>query len=141
MTLFQRLFRYATVSAISTVLSLSTLGILVETRAVPAGWANVIATSVGIIPSFELNRRWVWGKSGQRSVLAEIGPFCAMSFAGLALSTVTVSAAASYATHAGFSNEARTVLALLANIGAFGTLWLAQFVILDRVLFRVKMVQ
>ena len=39
------------------------LTLLVGTDAVTAGWANVIATGVGTVPSFELNRRWVWGRS------------------------------------------------------------------------------
>jgi putative flippase GtrA len=56
--------RYATVSAIATTVSLTILGLLVATGAMSAGWANIIATAVGTIGSFELNRRWVWGKRG-----------------------------------------------------------------------------
>jgi DNA-binding CsgD family transcriptional regulator len=52
----------------------------------------VIATSAGIVPSFELNRRWVWSKRGSRSLGREIGPLCVLSFAGLGLSTLAVAA-------------------------------------------------
>src|ERR1700733_9537415 len=78
--LAHKLVRYTAVSAISTTVSLSILGFLVATRPLSAGWANILATSVATIPSFELNRRWVWKKVGQRSLLAEVGPFCALSF-------------------------------------------------------------
>ena len=94
------------------------------------------ATAVGTIPSFELNRRWVWGKTGQRSLAAEVGPFVALSFAGLALSTLTVAAADHWASGAHLSSLARTCVVEGASLAAFGSLWLAQFAILDKLLFR-----
>jgi putative flippase GtrA len=135
-TTVHKFVRYAAVSVISTTVSLSILGFLVATRAMSAGWANIVATSAATVPSFELNRRWVWKKVGQRSLLAEVGPFCALSFAGLALSTVAVSLVASWATSNGWSNTSRTLAAEGANIVAFGSLWLLQFALLDRVLFK-----
>jgi len=133
--LAHKLARYACVSVISTSVSLVVLGVLVGTGALTAGWANVIATSVGTIPSFELNRRWVWGRRGHRSVLAEVGPFCALSFAGLALSTLAVHTAAGWASSAGLGATARALAADAANLATFGTLWVIQYVLLDRVLF------
>jgi putative flippase GtrA len=136
MRLIRRLLRYATVSVISTSISLTILGALVATRTVTAGWANVIATAVGTVPSFELNRRWVWQKHGTRSLLAEVGPFWALSFAGLGLSTLAVSVAAGWAEGAHLGGTARTVAAEAANLATFGSLWVLQYVLLDRVLFR-----
>ena len=136
MSVIRKLIRYAAVSAISTAMSLTILGLLVATNATAAGWANVIATAAGTIPSFELNRRWVWRKRGHRSPLAEVAPFCALPFAGLGLSTLAVSAAAAWASTAGLGTTARTLAAEAANLTVFGTLWVAQYVMLDRVLFR-----
>lgn len=132
----RKLLRYCATSCVSTTVSLTILGVLVATGATTAGWANVIATAAGTVPSFELNRRWVWGKSGRRSMAAEIGPFCVLSFSGLALSTIAVSAASRWAAGAGLGVGARTLVAEAANVATFGSLWVAQFVILDRVLFR-----
>lgn len=129
-----KFLRYAAVSAISTMLSLTILGVLVATGATTAGWANVIATGVGTIPSFELNRRWVWGKRGRRSLWAEIGPYSALAFAGLALSTLAVSTATRWASASGV----RTLVAEGANVSTFGTLWVLQYAIADRVLFRSR---
>lgn len=135
MSLLRRLVRYGAVSIVATATSLTVLGVLVATGWLTPGWANVVATAVGTVPSFELNRRWVWGKTGERSLLAEIGPFCALSFGGLALSTLAVSGAGRWATSAGLGTLTRTLAVEAANVAAFGSLWIAQFVILDRVLF------
>jgi putative flippase GtrA len=131
----KQLIRYGAVSLISSGTSLVVLTTLVATGAMAAGWANVVATAVGTIPSFELNRRWVWRSTSQRSLVGQIGPFCALSFAGLGLSTLAVHSAVTWAIHHGMSAGGRAAVAALANLGAFGSLWIVQFVVLDRLLF------
>jgi len=131
-----QLLRYSAVSAIATSVSLIILGSLVATSAVTPGWANVIATAVATVPSFELNRRWVWARQGPRSLHREAAPYFALTFAGLGLSTLAVSVATGIAIahHAGTAT--RTGVALAANLAGFGTVWVVQYVILDKVLFR-----
>jgi len=131
-----QLVRYAAVSAISTSVSLTILGVLVATRAVTAGWANVIATSVATVPSFELNRRWVWARKGPRSLHKEAVPYFALTLAGLGLSTLAVSVATGWASAHHASDASRALVALCANLAGFGTVWIIQYVVLDRVLFR-----
>jgi putative flippase GtrA len=132
----RKLLRYGTVSVVSTVTSMTVLGLLVATRALTPGWANLVATAVGTVPSFELNRRWVWGRTGRRSLSGEVGPFAALSFAGLALSTLAVSVAGHLA--AGLDTAPRTIAVEAASVAAFGSLWLLQFVVLDRLLFATR---
>lgn len=129
-----KLVRYSTVSGISTATSLSTLAILVGLFGVDAVVANVVATAVGTVPSFELNRRWVWLDRTRRSVSRQVAPFCALSFAGLVLSTLAVRAAS--ARTIDFSRGWHTLAVAAANATAYGALWVVQFVLLDRVLFR-----
>jgi putative flippase GtrA len=129
----RQLLRYAAVSAISTLTSLTVLGLLVGVSRVGAVAANLAATAVGTVPSFELNRRWVWSRSGRLSVGREVVPFCALSFTGLLLSTVTVRAASALSARSG--PLLHTAAVELANVGAYGSLWVLQFVLLDRVLF------
>src|ERR1700689_5691436 len=131
-----KLLRYASVSAVSTATGLTVLGLSVGLLGAPAGWANVAATAVGTVPSFELNRRWVWGRAGRRSVKAEVAPFVALSFVGLALSTLAVHVAGAWADSRGWSSPARTMLVMATNLSTYGSLWVFQFVLLDRVLFR-----
>ena len=45
--LLRRLSRYAAVSAISTTVTLSLLGLFVYTKTLSPGWANVVATAAG----------------------------------------------------------------------------------------------
>ncbi len=134
----RQLLRYAAVSCVATGVSQVVLVVLVATRATSAVEANVIATMVGTVPSFELNRRWVWGKSGNRSLAKEVVPFAAISASGLLLSTLAVAIASSWAEASAFSDVARTVTVQAANLSAFGVVWIAQFVVLDRVLFRSR---
>ena len=128
-----RLARYSMVSVVATSTSLVTLGVLVGLVGTPAVVANVIATAVGTVPSFELNRRWVWGAAGRRSLLRQVVPFGALSFTGLAVSTVAVGVASAHT--AGWGHWAHTAAVLAANVAAYGSLWVVQYVLLDRVLF------
>jgi putative flippase GtrA len=128
--------RYAAVSGISTGISQCVLAVLVATRATGAVKANVIATMVGTIPSFEFNRRWVWGKTGRRSIATEVVPFAAISAAGLALSTLAVAVASRWADAVALDTTRRTLTVQGANLAAFGLVWIAQFFLLDKVLFR-----
>ena len=132
-----QLARYASVSVVATVVGLTVLGVLVTTHTLTPGWANVVATLVGTVPSFELNRRWVWAKRGARSLYGEIVPFAALSFLGLAVSTVAVSVVGHMVTDA--ASATRTLAVEAANVGSFGLLWVLQFVILDRLLFAGNM--
>jgi putative flippase GtrA len=131
-----RLARYGCVSLVATLTSAVVLATLVSTDALPPGRANVVATLAGVVPSFELNRRWVWGRRGRRSLLAEVVPFSAMALTGLVLSTLAVAGAATVADRHAVDHAARTAIVLAANLATFGSLWVAQYVLLDRVLFR-----
>jgi putative flippase GtrA len=118
---------------IATVTGLTVLGVLAGIAGVGVVAANLIATAAGTVPSFELNRRWVWSRTDKRSLGREVVPFCALSFTGLAVSTLFVRAASAFASHGG--QLVHTGAVELANLGAYGSLWVVQFVLLDRVLF------
>ncbi len=128
------LVRYGAVSGVATSTSLVVLGILVGLLGVGAVLANVVATAVGTVPSFELNRRWVWAYPGRRSIAREVVPFATLSFAGLVLSTLAVRVASAHT--ASLSRTWHTLAVEGANVAAYGALWVLQFVVLDRVLFR-----
>jgi putative flippase GtrA len=135
----RRLIRYGSVSAISTATSLVVLGLLVGLASFPAIWANVIAPSIGTVPSFELNRRWVWAQRGRRSLLGQAAPFVLLSFAGLLTSTVAVHLAS--AATSDTTRLLHTTAVELANVAAYGVLWVFQFVVCDRILFRTPSVR
>ena len=66
---------------------------------------------------------------------AQLGRDATTSVGGLVLSTAAVAAAGAVAVGGGWSPGATAVAAIAANLAAFGTVWIAQFVVLDRVLF------
>lgn len=129
------LAKYASVSVVSTVVGLSTLGLLVGVGHWPATWGNAVATALGTVPSFELNRRWVWGGRGRPSLSRQVVPFVALCAIELVASTAAVGAAAAWTGAQGWPHLWATAADLVANVGAYGTLWVAQYLILDRLLF------
>jgi putative flippase GtrA len=133
--LVQRMSRCLVVSVGTTLLSAAVLVALALGAGVPAGSANVIAVCCGIAPSYFANRHWVWGRSGRGDLAREVLPFWILSLAGLVVSTVAVSIVASVAGQ--WSTSARAIALPLANLSVFGALWLVQFALLDKVLFRV----
>ncbi len=130
-----RVARCLTVSAFTTFVSLTVLTILVRVVGMEAWTANVVAVAAGTVPSYLLNRRWVWGVSGPSDAGREVAPFWLMSFAGLLASTLAVDLADRIATSAAWSPGLHTASVLVANAGAFALLWVAQYLLLDRVLF------
>ncbi len=137
-SLVGRLTRCMTVSVVTTVISFSIIILATSVFGVVAVVANVIATSVATIPSYYLNRRWTWGRRDRSDPWREILPFWVLAFFGLALSTLTVGIADSWAAHMHLTSTVRTVAILTANLGGFGVLWVLQFVLLDKVLFGAR---
>jgi putative flippase GtrA len=131
-----QLVRYAATSVVATTASLLTLTALIASAAMRPAPANVVATLVGTVPSFELNRRWVWSVSGRPSLRRQVLPFLGLTFAGLALSTLAVGAAGGLAERADLGHGETALFAAAANLAAFGTVWVIQFVVLDRLLFK-----
>jgi putative flippase GtrA len=133
--MLQKMSRCLVVSVGTTLLSAAVLVALVLGAGVPAGSANVIAVCCGIAPSYLANRHWVWGRSGGGSLGREIVPFWMLSLAGLVASTIAVSVVASVA--ARWSTSARAIALPVANLSGFGALWLVQFALLDKVVFKL----
>ena len=67
--------------------------------------------------------------------MREVLPFWVLAFCGLALSTVTVGIADSWASQLHLVPFLHTAAILAGHLGGFGILWIVQFVLLDRVLF------
>ena len=125
-----KVLRYSGASVISVAVGLLVLGINIDVFHLSPTVANVVAIAVCTVPSFELNRRWVWRLHG-RSDAGQFIPFCLLSVAGLVLSTVAVR----YAGHhsAGLANPWHTVVVDGANLLAYALLWVIRYFILDRV--------
>jgi putative flippase GtrA len=137
----KQLIRYSMVSVISTAVSFGVLLIVYGVfRAFSEVWSTVFANAVATIPSYYLNRSWVWGKNGRSHLTKEILPFWTMSAIGIVVSIF----GAALATHIGktyhLSHAEQTVLVLAANVLSFGIFWVLKFMLFNR-LFHVHPVE
>jgi putative flippase GtrA len=131
-----RALRCLSVSVGTTVLSAAVLVALAVGFGMPAGTASLVANVCGIPPSYLWNRRWVWRRTGRGDLAREVVPFWMLSLVGLVVSMWFVAYVGTMT--AALPAAGRAVALPAANVGVFATLWLAQFVILDRVIFSVS---
>lgn len=131
---FRKLIKYSMVSLVSIVVSQITqlVAFLLTHNGV---LSSVIAVAVGTVPSYELNRRWTWRKNGPSHMWREIVPFWVMSFIGLVVSTVCVYLVEQWAEDRDLTKARTAFLLNLASLFAFGILWIAKFIIINRLLF------
>jgi len=128
-----KLIRYTLISVICVGINIVVLGITVGLLHWSAGWANVFACAVAAVPSYELNRKWAWGKLGKSHLWKEVAPFWALAFIGLAFSTWWAVEAEALAKH--LSHFQKTMLVELAVLSAYGILWIGKFIIFNKILF------
>ncbi|HUP71244.1 MAG TPA: GtrA family protein [Acidimicrobiales bacterium] len=129
----QKAVRYMLVSAVSVAVGQVTLFTLQVGLHWTAKSANIMACSIGGVPSYYLNRTWAWGKRGRSHFLKELLPFWSLAFLGLVMSTFS----ADYAeTHARNFTDSRVVQALIVNVTViltFGILWVVKFLFFNKV--------
>lgn len=133
-----KLVRYTAVSIIS---ALTSLVILTFVYGVLRLWGEVFSTLfanvMAGIPSYFLNRQWVWKKGGRSHIWREIVPFWVMSLTGIGFALLTASWAHDFANEHHLQHLARTALVVGANVGAFGLLWVLKFLILNRLFAQI----
>jgi putative flippase GtrA len=130
--------KYSAVSAINVAIGqglLIVLGIFLHNAWV----ANILAVSISAVPAYYLTRAWVWGKSGKSHLYKEVLPFWGFALAGLVLSTVSVALATKWLGISGVPRSELTTIEKLvpniANMAAFGVLWVVKFFVLDAYMF------
>jgi putative flippase GtrA len=135
---FSKLWRYGTISVVSTVISLSGLFLFYRILGLSPGWSNIWATVIATIPYYYLNRMWVFKKRGRSHLTKEIIPFWAIAFGSLILSTLAVRFAG-YEARTIASKTTRAGILLIANFATYGILWLMKFFVFNKLLFRVRL--
>ncbi|MBW3669248.1 MAG: GtrA family protein [Actinobacteria bacterium] len=131
----RKALRYSLVSVVSVAVSQTSLFLFFAVGHWTAKSANIAACSIGGIPSYYLNRRWAWGKKGRSHFWKEIVPFWTLAFIGLALSTLAVDVAESWAHEIADSRLLQGMIVNAASFGAFGVLWVAKFFLFNKVIF------
>jgi putative flippase GtrA len=131
----RKAIKYTLVSVISVAVSQTVFVVVFGGLRWTAKSSAVLSVSVGAVPSYYLNRNWAWAKSGRSHLWREIVPYWVIAFIGLAFSMWTSDTAESYVDRHEMSHLAKTGLVTGAFFGAFAVLWVAKFVIFNKVLF------
>jgi putative flippase GtrA len=137
-----KVVRYTLVSVISAITSLLLLTILFGVLRVGSEVVCTLIANISAgVPSYYLNRRWVWGKGGRSHIWRELLPFWVMSITGIGFALYAASLAQGFANTHHLQHLARTVLVIGANVAAFGILWLLKFLILNRLFTEIADVE
>jgi putative flippase GtrA len=131
----KKLYRYSMASVVAVMVSVVFLVFFNGVVGLSAWVSSTLATAIAAIPSYEMNRKWAWGKTGRSHLLKEVIPFWTLAFIGWAFSTISVHAMEGYAKHHHFSHLMTTFWVTVVYIGAFGVLWIGKFIIFNKLLF------
>jgi len=133
---FKRIWKYASVSVISTLVTQIVLFLTYHVWAIASAMeCNVIATVVASVPAYYLNRTWTWGKRGKSQVWGEVVPFWSIALIAMVLSTGAVGLAAHNADRITHSSLDRALLVNGANLLTYAILWTVRYMVLNRFLF------
>ncbi len=131
----RKLFRYSMTSVVSVIVSNACILFFVGVVNMGVILASTLSTTIATIPSYQLNRKWAWGKDGKSHLWKEVIPFWVLAVVGWAFSTVAVALADSFAKHHDLEHVTRTLLIGAVYFCAFGVLWVGKFVIFNRLMF------
>jgi putative flippase GtrA len=131
----RKFIKYSMVSVVSVVITEVLLVICYGGLGLSGGWAGFTASTIAAFPSYYLNRNWVWGKTGRSHLMKEVLPFWIMAFIGIGFSALVSNLADDVARNITNSPSARSFILVVANVGAFGILWILKFIIFNKILF------
>jgi putative flippase GtrA len=134
----KRGMRYAAVSGIAIAVSMVAFAVSYRMLHLSAGWAQTVAVVLSTIPSYYLNRAWVWGRGGRSHFMKEVLPFWAISLLQFVISVVVVNYAEGHVTTAFAGKTAQTLALTAVNLLTYGVMWVAKFVLFNKVLFASK---
>jgi len=130
----KKFIRFTSVSVISTVVSNVVLILVYGLKIIPNEvYATVFGNLVATIPSYNLNRKWTWGKTGRSHFRKEIVPFWCMSFIGIAFSTILANVAKHMIHTHHWPHLFNTVLVAFANLMSFVIFWFLKMWVFNRI--------
>jgi len=131
----RKMLRYSATSVLSVVVSVTFLVLFSGVLRWGPVLASTLATAIATVPSYQLNRRWAWGKSGRGHLWKEVVPFWVLAFLGWGFSTYSVKLAGKAIAGTGMSDLVHTGVLAVVYVAAFGVLWVVKFVVFNKVLF------
>jgi putative flippase GtrA len=130
---YVRIFRYAAGSGVAALASEVTFVLVFGVLHGPTVAATVAAFLAGALPNWVLNRRWAWSRRDQVSVRREVLPYAAIVLGALAITTAGTTIVNALASN--LSHWTAVVLVDGTFVAITGCLFVAKFVLFDRVVF------
>jgi putative flippase GtrA len=127
-----KFIRYSMVSGVAIVISQVTILVCIAAFGLSGIAANTIGAVAATPASYELNRKWAWGKRGKSHLWREVVPFWSLSLAGYLASTGTVQLADNMAKSNHMEHFTRALLIMGASLLAYGVIWIVKFVVLNK---------
>lgn len=141
----KKLAKYTAASVVAVIVTQIVLFYLTDFRGMKGGRAQLIASSIAAVPSYYMNRSWVWAKSGRSHFRKEVLPFWIMVFVGLGFATFVSMLTDLYIHNNGLQDRLlwfgskslslRTLLIQISSVASFGFLWVGKFIIFNKILF------
>jgi putative flippase GtrA len=130
----RKIIRFTSVSVISTVVSNGVLFIVYGTKLIKNEIdATLFGNLVATLPSYNLNRRWTWGKSGKSHWRREILPFWIMSGLGIGFSAFGGAWAKDVVHSHHWHHLLNTMLLMGFNLGSFAIFWVLKMMVFNRI--------
>ncbi len=134
----RKLIRFTAVSVVSTVVSVVVIALVYGLKIIKGEVeATLIGNIIGAIPSYTLNRRWTWGKTGRSHVRKELIPFWTMAVLGIAFSMVGASYAKDFVHTHHWSHLFNTGIVDAANLVSFAVFWVLKLLVFNKI-FQIK---
>lgn len=127
--------RFAAVSAVAIVVSQVTSALCYGVFRWSSTSSQLAAFVSSTIPSYYLNRAWVWRKNGRSSLRREVIPFWSIGIAQLIVSLAFVRFAQGRVENATDSHALRTLGFLFNTLFIYGVMWVGKFFYFNKILF------
>jgi len=128
--------RYSMVSGVAIVISQVTILICAGVFHLSGILANTIGALAATPASYELNRKWAWGKRGKSHLWKEVAPFWGLTLIGYLASTGTVQLADNICHSHHVTGLGRAFAIMGASL--YGVVWIAKFIIFNKLVFASK---
>ena len=123
-----KLLRYCGVSVVNVLTGMGLLAVCLEVFEMNGVPSQITAAMVSAIPAYILSRRWVWKRKGRDSFRNEVLPFWIMALIGLVFATSAIALVEQF--------TQTTIVLLGTSLSAYGVVWVAKFLVLDRIMWR-----
>ncbi len=134
-----RVVRYALGSVVASLVSLVTFVIVYGVLGgLTPRQSSVVASLVGMVPAYFLNRNWAWGRRDRSHLVKEVVPYLVASVLGLVAAMWSVDVASSHVKSLTSDRTLQVAVVALAYVGTYAALWFGKFLFFNVIFTRPR---